>query len=91
MITIFSIDLLYLSSRLKNRFENSRFQTSDFNMINSENTASTKKTPQSSILSYKRRIFFGISEAALHLLLIAVTLRTFRDIYHPISVATNTR
>ena len=82
MITIFSADLLYLLSRLKSRFENSRFQTSDFNPIKSENMASTKKTPQSSILSYQHRILFGISGAALRLLLIVVAFCTSRDIYY---------
>jgi len=71
MITIFPADLLYLLSRLKSRFENSQFQTSDFNPIKSKNMTSTKKTPQSFILSYQRRILFAISGAAL-LLLIAV-------------------
>ena len=90
MITIFSTDPLYFLSRLKGRFENSRSQTSDLNPIKSENTASIKKTPQSSVLSYQRRILFGISEVVLHHLLIVVALRTSRDIYHPISVAINT-
>ena len=72
MTTIFSVDLLYLLSRLESRFENSRFQTSDLNPIKSKNMASTKKTPQSSILSYQHCIFFGISGAMLHLILIVV-------------------
>ena len=76
MRTKFPADLLYFLSRLKSRFENSRFQTSDLNPIKSENMTFIKKTPQSSVLSYQRHILFGISEAALHLLLIAVTLRT---------------
>jgi len=82
MITIFSIDLLYFLSRLKSQFENSRFQTSDLNPIKSENMAFIKKTPQSFILSYQRRILFGISEAALHLLLIAVAFCMSRDVHH---------
>ena len=90
MRTIFPADLLYFLSRLKSRFENSQFQTSDLNPIKSKNTAFIKKTPQSSILSYQHRIFFDISEAVLRLLLIIVTLRTSRDIYHPIFVAINT-
>jgi len=75
MRTIFPADLLYFLSRLKSQFENSRFQTFDLNPIKSENTAFIKKTPQSPILSYQRRILFGISEATLRFLLIAVTLR----------------
>ena len=90
MRTIFPADLLYFLSRLKSQFENSRFQTSDLNPIKFENMAFIKKTPQSSILSYQCCILFGISEAVLRLILIAVTLRTSRDIYHPISVTTNT-
>ena len=76
MTTIFFADLLYLLARLKNRFENSRFQTSYFNPIKSKNTTSTKKTPQSSVLSYQRRIFFDIIGATLHLLLIMVAFCT---------------
>jgi len=75
MTTIFSTDLLYILSCLESQFENSRFQTSDLNLIKSKNMAFIKKTLQSSVLSYQRRILFGISEAVLHLLLIAVTLR----------------
>ena len=90
MRTIFPADLLYFLSRLKSQFENSRFQTFDLNPIKSENTAFIKKTPQSPILSYQRRILFGISEAAFCLLLIVVTLCTSWDIYHPISIAINT-
>ena len=82
MITTFSVDLLYLLSRLKSRFENSRFYTSDFNPIKSKNTASTEKTSQSCVLSYQCRILFGISGAALRLLLIVATFCTSRDIHH---------
>ena len=82
MTTIFFADLLYLLSRLESRFENSRFQTSHLNLIQSENTASTMKTPQSSILSYQCRIFFDIIGATLRLLLIAVAFCTSRDIYY---------
>ena len=82
MITTFSVDLLYLLSWLKSRFKNSQFQTSDSNPIKFENMASTKKTPQSFILSYQRRILFGISGVALHLLLIAVAFCTSRDVHH---------
>ena len=90
MIAIFSADLLYLLFRLKSQFENSQFQTSDLTPIKSENMAFIKKTPQSSVPRYQRRILFGISEVALRFLLIAVILRMSRDIYHPISVAINT-
>ena len=90
MRTIFFTDLLYFLSWLKSRFENRHFQTSDLNPIKSENTTFIKKTPQSFVLSYQCRILFGISEAALCLLLIAVTLRMSQDIYHPIFVAINT-
>ena len=90
MRTMFPADPLYFLFRLKSRFENSRFQTSDLNPIKSKNTAFIKKTLQFSILSYQRRILLGISGVVLHLLLIAVTLHMSRDIYHPISVATNT-
>ena len=90
MRTIFPADLLYFLSWLKSRFENSQFQTSDLNPIKSKNMTFIKKTLQSSVLSYQCRILFGISEAVLRLILIAVTLRTSRDIYHPISVAINT-
>ena len=44
--------------------------------------ASTKKTPQSSVLSYQRCIFFGIIAAMLHLLLIAVAFCMSQDIYY---------
>ena len=90
MITIFSGYPLYFLSRLKSWFENCWFQTSDPNLIKSKNIAFIKKTPQSSVLSYQCRILSSISEAALCLLLIAVTLHTSRDIYHPISIAINT-
>ena len=89
MRTIFPANLLYFLSWLKSRFENSRFQTSDLNPIKSKNTAFIKKTLQFSILSYQRRILLGISGWRFVFLLIAVTLRTSRDIYHPIFVAIN--
>ena len=82
MITIFYVDLLYFLSRLKSRYENRRFQTPDLNPIKSKNTASIKKTPQSSVLSYQHGILFGISGVALHLLLIVVSFLTSRDIYY---------
>ena len=82
MITIFSIDLLYFLSRLKSRFENSWFQTSNLNPTKSKNTASIKRTPQPSVLGYQHRILFGISVVALRLLIIAVAFRTSRDIHH---------
>ena len=82
MITIFSVDLFYFLSQLKSQFENSRFQTSDLNLIKSKNMASTKKTPQSFIISYQCRILFGITGATLRLLLIAVAFCTSRDIYY---------
>ena len=76
MRTIFFTDLLYFLSCLKSRFENSHFKTSDLKPTKYENTAFIKNTPQSFVLSYQRRILFGISEAALRLLLIVVTLHT---------------
>ena len=82
MRAIFPTDLLYFLSQLKSQFENSRFQTSDLNPIKSENMAFIKKTPQSSVLSYQRRILFGISEVALHLLLIVVAFSTSRYVHH---------
>ena len=81
MRTIFPANLLYFLSRLKSRFENSRFQTSDLNPIKSENMAFIKKTPQSSILSYQCRILFGINGVALCLLLIAVAFYMSRGIH----------
>ena len=90
MTTILSVASLYFLFRLKSQFENSRFQTPDLTPIKSKSTAFIEKTPRSSVLSYQRRILFGISEAVLRLILIAVTLRTSRDIYHPIFVAINT-
>ena len=81
MLTIFSINLLYLLSRLKSQFENSRFQTSDFNPIKSKNTTFIKKTLQSSVLSYEHRIPFDISEVALRLLLIVVAFCTSRGVH----------
>ena len=72
MRTIFPADPLYLLSRLKRQSKSSRFQTPDLNLIKSENTASIKKTPQSSVLSYQCRIFFGIIGVTLRLLLIVV-------------------
>ena len=82
MITMFSVNLLSFLSRLKSRFENSRFQTSVLNPIKFENTAFIKKTSQSSVLSYQCCILFGISEVALHLLLIVVAFCMSRDFYH---------
>ena len=82
MTTIFCTDLLYLLSQLESRFENNRFQTSNLNPIKFENTASIKKTPQSSILSYQCRILSGISGVALRILLIAVAFYTSQDIYY---------
>ena len=82
MRIIFLADLLYLLSRLKSRSKSSLFQTPNLNPIKSKNMTSIKKTPQSSILSYQCRIFFGISGATLHLLLIAVAFCTSRDIYY---------
>ena len=79
MITIFSIPLLYFLSRLKSRFENSLFQSSNLNLIKSENTTSIKRTPQPSVLS---RILIGISVVALRLLLIAIDFCTSRDVHH---------
>lgn len=85
MITVSYVDLLYFLSRLKSRFKNSRFQTSNLNPIKSENMTFIKKNPQSSVLSYQRCILFGISEVASRLLLIAVIFYTSQDIYHLIS------
>ena len=82
MTTMFSVNLLSFLSRLKSRFENSRFQTSVLNPIKFENTAFIKKTHQSFVLSYQRRILFGIIEVALHLLLIVIAFCTSQDIYH---------
>ena len=82
MTTIFSINLLSFLSQLKSQFENSRFQTSDLTPIKFENTAFIEKTPQCSILSYQCCILFGISGAALRLLLIAVAFCMSRDIYY---------
>ena len=85
-----SADLLYLLSQLKSRFENSRFQTSDFNPIKSENMDSTEKTPQSFVLSYQRRVLFSISGAALHLLLIVVALHVPRYLLpHFVAISTS--
>ena len=82
MRTIFPADLLYFLSRLKSRFENSRFQTSDLNPIKYENTTFIKKTSQSSALSYQCCILFSISQVTLRLLLIVVSFCTSQDIYH---------
>ena len=82
MTTIFPVDLLYLLSRLKSQSKSSRFQTPDLNPIKSENTASIKKTPQSSVLSYQRQILSGIGGAALCLLLIVVAFCMSQDIYY---------
>ena len=82
MRTIFPADLLYLLSWPKSRSESSRFQAPDLNPIKSENTASTKKTPQSFVLRYQRRILFGISGVTLRFLLIVVAFCTSRYIYY---------
>ena len=79
---ISSADLLYLLSWLESRFENSRFQNSNFNPIKSKSTAFIKKNLQSSTLSDPHCILLGISGVVLRLLLIAVAFCTSRDVHH---------
>ena len=72
---------LYFSFRLKSRFENSRLHISNLNPIKSENPALSREPFDFLHSVTQRRIFFGISKAALRILLIVVALRSSRGVH----------